>query len=112
MTTGLFLTPEDKVLHKLQALSQIHRWKLIVLFMAWGEQCVTDLVTRLDIEQPKVSHHLAILKSAGLIKSERRGRHIYYDLSSVWDKKEDAIELLVGGKVQLKIMAQPWVETD
>lgn len=41
---------------------------------------VNDLVDRLDVAQPTVSHHLKILKTAGLVKSERRGKQVFYTL--------------------------------
>lgn len=41
---------------------------------------VNDIVERLDVAQPTVSHHLKILKNAGLVKSERRGKQVFYTL--------------------------------
>jgi DNA-binding transcriptional ArsR family regulator len=41
---------------------------------------VNDIVERLDVAQPTVSHHLKILKTAGLVKSERRGKQVFYTL--------------------------------
>ncbi|MBT3389110.1 MAG: winged helix-turn-helix transcriptional regulator [Chloroflexi bacterium] len=41
---------------------------------------VNDLVEKLDVAQPTVSHHLKILKNAGLVKSERRGKQVFYTL--------------------------------
>ncbi|MBM3143842.1 MAG: winged helix-turn-helix transcriptional regulator [Chloroflexi bacterium] len=41
---------------------------------------VNDIVEKLDVAQPTVSHHLKILKNAGLVKSERRGKQIMYTL--------------------------------
>jgi DNA-binding transcriptional ArsR family regulator len=35
----------------------------------------------LDVAQPTVSHHLKILKNAGLVKSERRGKQVLYTLN-------------------------------
>ena len=42
---------------------------------------VNDLVEQLDVAQPTVSHHLKILKEAGLVKSERRGKQVLYTLN-------------------------------
>jgi DNA-binding transcriptional ArsR family regulator len=53
----------------------------ILSILVEGEYCVSDLVERLRIDQPKVSHHLAILRDAGIIRSRREGRHINY---SIW----------------------------
>lgn len=41
---------------------------------------VNDIVEKLDVAQPTVSHHLKILKQAGLVKSERHGKQILYSL--------------------------------
>ena len=41
---------------------------------------VNDIVEKLDVAQPTVSHHLKILKSAGLVRSERRGKQVLYSL--------------------------------
>ncbi len=42
---------------------------------------VNDIVKAIDVAQPTVSHHLKILKSAGLVRSERRGKQVYYTLN-------------------------------
>ena len=41
---------------------------------------VNDIVDKLDVAQPTVSHHLKILKNAGLVKSERRGKQVLYTI--------------------------------
>ncbi|MYU35571.1 metalloregulator ArsR/SmtB family transcription factor [Streptomyces sp. SID8358] len=45
-----------------------------------GEICVCDLTPAFDLSQPTISHHLKLLKQAGLIGSERRGTWVYYRL--------------------------------
>ncbi|WP_327350980.1 ArsR/SmtB family transcription factor [Streptomyces sp. NBC_01304] len=47
---------------------------------AGGEICVCDLTPAFDLSQPTISHHLKLLKQAGLIASERRGTWVYYRL--------------------------------
>ncbi|MFE8978036.1 ArsR/SmtB family transcription factor [Streptomyces cyaneofuscatus] len=47
---------------------------------AGGEICVCDLTPAFDLSQPTISHHLKLLKQAGLIDSERRGTWVYYRL--------------------------------
>ena len=46
-----------------------------------GEKCVTDLMNELCLAQSHVSHHLKILKVAGIINSKRDGHKICYFLS-------------------------------
>ena len=43
-----------------------------------GEVCVCELVALFDVSQPTVSHHLKVLRDAGLVASERRGLWAYY----------------------------------
>lgn len=43
-----------------------------------GESCVCDLAELTDVSQPTVSHHLKVLKDAGLLASERRGTWVWY----------------------------------
>lgn len=49
--------------------------------------CVCDLNAHVALEQPTVSHHLKVLRAAGLIEAERRGTWVYYRLrpdAAVW----------------------------
>jgi ArsR family transcriptional regulator, arsenate/arsenite/antimonite-responsive transcriptional repressor len=43
-----------------------------------GEACVCELTDTFDVTAPTISHHLKVLKQAGLIDSERRGTWVYY----------------------------------
>ncbi|GAA3695177.1 metalloregulator ArsR/SmtB family transcription factor [Nonomuraea antimicrobica] len=43
-----------------------------------GEACVCDLTDAFDLTAPTISHHLKVLRTAGLIDSERRGTWVYY----------------------------------
>ncbi len=45
---------------------------------AGGEACVCDVSDGLDVTQPTISHHLKVLREAGLVTSERRGSWVYY----------------------------------
>jgi len=43
-----------------------------------GEACVCDLSAGFDLNQPTISHHLKVLREAGLITGERRGTWVFY----------------------------------
>jgi len=43
-----------------------------------GKVCVCELVPLFDLSQPTVSHHLKVLRDAGVVDSERRGLWVYY----------------------------------
>jgi ArsR family transcriptional regulator, arsenate/arsenite/antimonite-responsive transcriptional repressor len=63
----------------LAALSEPIRWRMVELLR--GEQlCVCHLVEELEIPQPLVSHHLKVLREAGLVVGERYRYWTYYRL--------------------------------
>jgi ArsR family transcriptional regulator, arsenate/arsenite/antimonite-responsive transcriptional repressor len=41
-----------------------------------------DIAAQFDMTAPSISHHLNVLKDAGLVQAERNGRHIIYSLNS------------------------------
>lgn len=45
-----------------------------------GQVCVCDIVDNFDLSQPTISHHLRLLKDAGLIDAEKHGLWVYYQL--------------------------------
>ena len=50
----------------------------IILECLKGPVCVGDMVDRLQASQSLVSHHLRLLRAARILKSERRGKHVFY----------------------------------
>jgi ArsR family transcriptional regulator, arsenate/arsenite/antimonite-responsive transcriptional repressor len=65
----------------LKALAEPVRWR-IVERLAAEELCVCHLVDDLELAQPLVSHHLKILREAGVVESERFKQWTYYRLSA------------------------------
>jgi len=65
-----------------KALADPVRLRLVSLIGAreGGEVCVCDLTSAFDLSQPTISHHLKVLREAGLVDSERRGTWVYYRL--------------------------------
>jgi ArsR family transcriptional regulator len=62
-----------------KALGDPIRLQLVdVLRKHAGQVCVCELVPLFDVSQPTVSHHLKILRDAGIVGSERRGLWAYY----------------------------------
>jgi len=50
----------------------------VVASHSGGEACVCDISVGIEVTQPTVSHHLKVLRNAGLLASERRGSWVYY----------------------------------
>ena len=63
-----------------KALADPVRLRLFSLIASFdgGEACVCDLTGEFDVSQPTISHHLKVLRDAGLVESERRGTWVYY----------------------------------
>src|SRR5919201_5359896 len=62
-----------------KALGDPIRIQLVdVLRQHAGKVCVCELVPLFDLSQPTVSHHLKVLREAGIVGSERRGLWAYY----------------------------------
>jgi ArsR family transcriptional regulator len=62
-----------------KALGDPVRLQLVdVLRLHAGKVCVCELVPLFDLSQPTVSHHLRVLREAGIVGSERRGLWAYY----------------------------------
>jgi ArsR family transcriptional regulator, arsenate/arsenite/antimonite-responsive transcriptional repressor len=69
----------DRMATIAKALGDPIRLQLVdVLRKHAGKVCVCELVPLFDLSQPTVSHHLKVLRDAGLVDSERRGLWAYY----------------------------------
>jgi ArsR family transcriptional regulator, arsenate/arsenite/antimonite-responsive transcriptional repressor len=67
----------------LKSLADETRLGIVRLLAAHGEPlCVCHIVDAFDLSQPTISHHLRLLREAGLITSEKRGLWAYYSLDT------------------------------
>ncbi|MBW1659875.1 MAG: winged helix-turn-helix transcriptional regulator [Deltaproteobacteria bacterium] len=65
-----------------KSLSDSNRLR-ILLFLSEGRKSVSAIVEELDLSQPLVSHHLKELKHSLLVKVEREGSFVYYELADL-----------------------------
>jgi ArsR family transcriptional regulator len=75
------VTPDEaqRIAQVSRALSDPIRVQLVdVLRKHAGKVCVCELLPLFDVSQPTVSHHLKVLREAGLVDVERRGLWAYY----------------------------------
>src|SRR5687768_14984592 len=63
----------------LRTLAEPTRWRIVEL-LAREELCVCHLVEELGVAQPLVSHHLRVLRDAGVVDGDRHGYWTYYRL--------------------------------
>src|SRR5437764_2262310 len=65
---------------RFRALADPTRVAIVNRLSGADELCVCDLTATFDLSQPTISHHLKILREAGLVESSRRGTWAYYRL--------------------------------
>jgi ArsR family transcriptional regulator len=65
-----------------KALADPTRVAIVNRLTTTDSVCVCDLTAAFDLSQPTISHHLRILREAGLVEAERRGTWAYYRLAS------------------------------
>lgn len=81
-------TPDGEVLNPrqcaavLKALADETRLRLLESLLM-EEKCVTELVQELHCAQPHISHHLRILRDAGLVEGLRDGKQVCYRITPV-----------------------------
>jgi DNA-binding transcriptional ArsR family regulator len=71
---------QTQILALCRMLSDGRRLKILLELARGGEMNVTAICRLLGQSQPAVSHHLALLKAAGLITLRREGKHNYYSV--------------------------------
>lgn len=78
-----------------KAFSDKNRVKILKM-LTDGAQNVSTVADKLNVEENLASHHLRVLFSLGLLRSQKKGRQVYYDLNRVKivsflkDLKQDA----------------------
>lgn len=71
----------ERVARRFKALADPTRLTILSTLSSNGEAvCACDLGDDVDLEQPTVAHHLKVLRDAGLVLAERRGKWAYYSL--------------------------------
>jgi ArsR family transcriptional regulator len=77
----------------------------IITLLADGPACTCHLVTDTGAKQPNISNHLRVLRDAGLVAAEPRGRFTYYRLMP------DAIEAAAAQLAELAVRARANTES-
>ena len=64
-----------------KCLSDQTRLDILKLVIDKQEVCVCELTAQLNLSQPKISRHLALLRNLSILHDERRGQWVYYSLN-------------------------------
>jgi len=60
------------------ALGDPYRQKILLLFEPREELCVNQIAALFALSRPAISHHLKIMRDAGLLQCQKRGKEVYY----------------------------------
>ncbi|MDE0630656.1 MAG: metalloregulator ArsR/SmtB family transcription factor [Caldilineaceae bacterium] len=72
---------EDALAAAFKAISHPVRMRILVILSCQSDpMCVCHIESRFTLSQPTISHHLRLLRKAGLVSSERSGTWIYYSV--------------------------------
>ena len=86
----------------LAALADPNRLEIVrQLGLQAGLTCACDFTECCAVSQPTVSHHLKVLRDAGVVISERRGTNIYYSLAPGFAERFRSLGASIGGLVQI-----------
>ena len=87
---------DAQFIEALSVLSEEVRYRILSLIASKGELTAKDILEEFDFTQPTLSHHMACLAGAGLVKVKRKGRFAYYSVNN------DTIDLVASGISSLK----------
>ncbi|NNM05499.1 MAG: winged helix-turn-helix transcriptional regulator [Gemmatimonadetes bacterium] len=88
---------------RLQALADPNRLRILDALRN-GERCVCRLTDSLEMAQPLLSHHLKVLREAGLVSGRKDGRWVHY---SIIPDALSEIEMLLAGVREDAVTAGP-----
>lgn len=78
-----------KEINILKALSDNNRL-FILEMLSCGEVCACDIMHKLELTQPTISHHMKILEQSNLINSNKKGKWVFYSInqSTIFEIKD------------------------
>ena len=79
------------------------RLRILEMLGRRNELCVRDLWERLGQSQPAVSHHLGLLRTAGLVDTRHEGKHVYYRIDQ--QRLDELMTLLQSTRVGTEVLS-------
>ncbi len=80
----------DSLASLLKIVSDENRLRLLCL-LRQSEHCVCEIVEHFEMSQSLISHHLADLKTAGLVRDRKEGRKVFYSLTAKGDRISNTV---------------------
>ena len=76
----------------LRAINHKLRQRILDMLEEYGSMTVTDIFVKMRMEQSVASQHLALLRRAGVLKTDRQGKYIHYSIDK--DRMEQISKLI------------------
>jgi len=98
----LFVKAADPEVQLLQAIADPVRLSIVrQLSSADDAVCACDFIECCTVRQPTVSHHLKVLRDAGVVTTRRKGTYIYYRLSPDFTRRWSSLSASLAGLVAI-----------
>jgi ArsR family transcriptional regulator len=95
-------TSADPDVQLLQAMGDSVRLAIVRQLAASADSvCACDFTECCTVSQPTVSHHLKVLREAGVVTTERKGTYIYYELAPDFARRWAALSASLAGLVPI-----------
>ncbi len=96
-----------------RAMGEETRVKILMMLFE-EEMCICELIEELQLSQSAISHHVKILKQAGLVNDRRNGKWTFYSINKTgfnahFDSLQDKFVKLVD-KYEYQVKAEPEIE--
>jgi ArsR family transcriptional regulator len=91
----------DPDVQLLQALADPVRLSIVRQLAGCDQVCACDFTECCTVSQPTISHHLKVLREAGLVTTERRGTYIYYALAPDFARRWASLGASLAGLVSV-----------
>ena len=95
------MKPIDPDVRLLAALADPVRLSFVRQLVGTDCICACDFSECCDVSQPTISHHLKVLRDAGVVTSERRGTNVVYSLAPDFTQRWSALGSTLAGLVPL-----------
>jgi ArsR family transcriptional regulator len=94
--------PADPDVQLLQAIADPVRLEIVRMLASCSDSvCACDFTDCCSVSQPTVSHHLKVLREAGVVSTRRQGTYIYYDLAPDFARRWSALSASLSGLVAI-----------
>jgi len=87
-----------------KCLSDPTRLDILKIVLAQGNVCVCEITEDLNLSQPKISRHLALLRNLSILLDQRKGQWVYYRLNPELPEWANAVLNIIAAQTANSVM--------